>query len=86
MTLSQERAIRKNPRETLALIQQQTAKIDRLRTALRQADCPYKIDPDDGTVGSCVDNGHCGCCLGEPLMPRAHEGAGGGESEKGSDQ
>jgi len=56
------------------MIDAKDAELDRLRErnarlkgALRQADCPYSIDGDDGTVGPCVDNGHCGCIYGAAL-------------------
>ena len=41
--------------------------IDSLRATLREADCPYPIENDNGSVGACVDNDHCGCSLGLPL-------------------
>ncbi len=47
--------------------------IEWLRKALRQADCPHAIEPGDGTVGSCVDKGHCGCVLGGPFRSDKRE-------------
>ena len=28
---------------------------------IKEGDCPYPVDGDDGTAKGCVKNGHCGC-------------------------
>lgn len=38
-----------------------------LREALRTSPCPSPFGDDDGTVGHCVDAGHCGCDNSEAL-------------------
>jgi hypothetical protein len=45
-----------------------------LKATLRQCRCPYPVFEDE-TIGACVDGGHCGCCLGEPLMSEAQKAA-----------
>lgn len=49
-------------------------RVAKLETALRACRCPYPM-LEDVTIGACVDGGHCGCCLGEPLMSAAQKAA-----------
>ena len=52
-----------------AKIESDAKVIAALRLSLRDCPCPRPAnsDPDDTTIGQCMDLKHCGCCYGTAL-------------------
>jgi hypothetical protein len=49
-----------------------------LRLSLRDCPCPRPAnsDPDDTTIGQCMDLKHCGCCYGTALAATDEQNVG----------